>query len=147
MERTTTSEMGNNEVSYSIVAETHDHGDMVARAEYGESSMTFIVDSENHRINVWHVNSAEKGDMKTMLDHLMSHVPTDEVMFIDPLTEEDKQVANLVYRRMGMEEASFDAQENNRDIREALHGFTEETIETARGEIEVLTGTWDSERN
>lgn len=135
------------EVKYQRISRTQDTGDSVIKAEYGDSNMTFIVDSEENRINVWYVASYEKGDMKTMLDHLMSRLPTNEIIFIAPMSDEDKEIANEVYKRAGFPQVNFDNVENDRSIRDALHGFSEETIDTERGEVTVLKGQWDSAKS
>lgn len=126
------------EVKYKQIATTEDTNDPVVRVSIGESIMDVILDSENDAINVWMVQSREKGHMKRMLDDLVSQHDTNEVVFLHPLDEQAKEVANDVFEKFGLDEME------QRGVKEAVEGFEEMVIELSGRETHVLKGEWET---
>jgi hypothetical protein len=134
-------------VKYNQIDETQDTNDPVMRATLNESRMTFIIDTEAKCVNVWNIRSESKGEMKMMMDHLMSSIKYDWVKFIAPLDDSTKKEANRLYSKMGVEDKiGYDVGEEGTNITEALDGF--EYVEEQHGnqEVPMLVGFWELDR-
>lgn len=120
------------------MTKTQDTNDPVLKATLGESSLTAILDSDYKSVNIWHIYSEEKGDMKKMLDDLINQVPTNRVFFLFPFDEEDKELINRAYEIAGVEEAQFEGE----DLRNVLDNY-KETEEIWNGqEVHLLKCIW-----
>lgn len=76
-------------VTYEGLDRTEDTGDPVIRVRVRgtPSKMDTILDRENRTINVWHVNSERTGDMKRMLNGVVSQLGWTSVCFLSPLDD------------------------------------------------------------
>lgn len=134
-------------INASIIATTQDTGDPVVRVTLGNSKADIIVDREAECLNVWDVESAQKGDMKKMMDYITEKLEYDWVQFIAPLGDEEKQVADKIIEKVGAsEDKKYEHDENNRNLEEVLEGFQEVTEEHNGKEVPMLVGFWDSDK-
>lgn len=139
------SEESGKEVRFQVIDTTEDTGDPVIRVSYGGSHATVIIEKGAETINVWTIDSKEPGDMKTMLDEVVSQVKFDWVQFVAPFDDQMKEEADKLYEELGVpDEKKFSNDENDRNIRDVLDGF-EEVTEHHRGqEIPLLVGFWEA---
>lgn len=135
------------DIAYGTIATTRDTNDPVMKVKKGESTMTFIIDSQAECVNVWHVESENDGDFKAMMDDLISSLKVNWVQFISPFGDQEKQVANEVYSRMGVEkEAGFEVGEDATHLSDVLDGFERVEEQHDGKTIPMLVGFWEPDR-
>lgn len=135
-------------VTYKCIATTQDTGDPVFYVAKGESHMEVILDTTDKCINVWYVTSKKKGDMKAMLDHLVTQVPTSTVRFISPMSDKEKDIAEQAIAGLMLPHVQFDSRhENERNIEDVLVGFKEEVLEFDGRQATALVGQWETKAN
>lgn len=136
------------EIETAIIATTEDNGDPVLRVNLDGSMADVIIDTEDECLNIWEINSKKKGDMKKMIDYLVSEIGYDWVQFIAPMEEQEKVVADNIIDELGLnEEKKFNEQKNNKDIDEVLNGFEPVTEYYQGKKVPMLVGFWDAEED
>ena len=127
------SERPSRRLSFEKIAETEDTGEPVIEARFEDTAsfLNVILDQENEVLRVAHVQSNYQGDMKRMMDEIVSQIGWNDVRFLTPLTEFGSP------------------------LEDRLEGFEKQTEELPddapakehQQEIEVLVGTWEVDRD
>jgi len=152
------------EIQLHHIANTQDTEDPVLRVTLGESFADIIVDTEKESLNVWYVQSVNQGDMKRMLDYIVTKTGLDWLQFIAPMDKKEKDLAEQMASRLknvvlgnqdgtrlcgpSVPTGSTDPPlTTGRDIEDVLDGF-QHVVEDDNGEkIPMLVGFWDADRN
>jgi len=134
-------------VDASHIANTQDTNDPVIRLRIGESFADVIIATESECLNVWYIQSEVKGDMKRMLDFMVTKTGLEWIQFIAPLDQRDKKIVDEVVSDFRPSLARQDStRSNGRDITDAVDGFENVVVEENGKEIPMLVGFWDTEQ-
>jgi len=134
-------------VSGDIIAVTEDTQDPVLRVTIGDSKGYIIVATESDCLNIWYIQSEQKGDMKKMLDYVVKKTGLDWLQFIHPMGDEEKEVLQTLIEDISRERGiEVDKTLHDRNIEEALDGFQRVEEEFDGNEVELLVGFWEVDR-